>query len=229
MLELNKIYCGDCTEIMRNIDNSSIDLVLTDPPFFLPVTHYQSRQEWENKFSDLMVLKIFWDKVLEEITRILKPTGHLIFFCNCDSYPVFYEPTYNRFHRIKSLIWNKGSIGLGHIFRHQHELIIWARYSTSKEFPDGQTHADVLNYKVVQSDERDHPAEKPIPLLMELISPLSPFGGVVLDPFCGSGTTTIAAYQSGRNYIGIDYDKQYCDIATEKIAALPNTKLKQWF
>lgn len=229
-LELNRIYNMDCLEGMKEIPNKSIDLILTDPPFFLPAQHYQSRQEWQKRYSDLSVLKIFWGTLLEQYVRILKPTGHLVFFCNSDSYPVFYEPTYNRFHKCKCLVWDKGQVGLGHIFRNQHELIIWARYADSLFNDDHHLHSDILKFPATPSNDREHPVEKPEPLLLELISPLTIEGGVVLDPFVGSGTTLTAAKKLNRQFVGFELDKGYFDDAEIRIKkAQEQGKIGTWF
>ena len=103
----------------------------------MPASHYQSRMEWQRKFSDLSPLKVFWKEVTKEMVRILKPSGHAFVFCNCDSYPVFYEPMYNHFDKLKSIIWNKTHVGLGRIFRNQHELIIWGRWKEYAEHGHG--------------------------------------------------------------------------------------------
>jgi site-specific DNA-methyltransferase (adenine-specific) len=220
----------DCLDGMKELEKQSIDLILTDPPFFIPAQHYQSRQQWQKKYSDLSVLKIFWNTLLEQYVRILKPTGHLVFFCNSDSYPVFYEPTYNLFHKCKCLVWDKGHVGLGHIFRNQHELIIWARFSESMFNDDKKLHSDILKFSATASDDREHPVEKPELLLQELISPLSPQDGIVLDPFCGSGTTLSAAQKINRKYIGFELDKGYFDGAQKRLADRKEQNIiSRWF
>ena len=218
-LEIDRIYCMDCIEGMQQIGTASVDTIITDPPFFIPATHYQSRIKWQRKYSDLSVLRIFWESVLSEATRVLKPTGHMFVFCNGDSYPVFYAPMFDRFDRVKSLVWDKGHVGLGRIFRNQHELIIWARSTDCMHVDDGRVHADVLRYSATPSSEREHPVEKPESLMMELIAPTTPEGGLVLDPFCGSGTVLTAAKKLNRHFIGFDLDPDYCKTAELRVVA----------
>ncbi len=220
MIEINKVICGDCLDLMKGLPTASIDTIITDPPFFLPAEHYQSRKDWGGRrYSDTSVLKTFWEAVLHESTRILKPTGHLFVFCNCDSYPVFYIPTFDQFHKIKSIVWDKTRVGLGHIFRHQHELIIWARYLESVYIDDHRLHSDVLKFPATLSSDRDHPVEKPEGLLIELIEPTTPIGGIVCDPFAGSGTTLSAAKKTGRNFIGFELDPGWHRVAEKRVAA----------
>ena len=125
---------------------------------------------------------------------MLKDDGHLFVFCNAESYPALYEPTYTHFDHLKSLIWDKQQAGLGHIFRHQHELIIWARNEQAKYYPDGRTRGDVLRCPVTPPSSAG--AAKPAVLLAELIAPTTRAGDIILDPFCGSRTTLEAAQSS---------------------------------
>jgi len=217
-LEIDRIYCGDCLDLMREMPDKSVDTIITDPPFFLPAEHYQSRRDWGGRrFSDTSALRVFWETVITEAVRVLKPNGHLFVFCNCDSYPVFYVPMYDRFHKTKSIVWDKTRPGLGHIFRHQHELIIWGRYAHSVYLDDHKLRTDVLKFPATPSRERDHPVEKPEALLMELIAPTTPLGGVVFDPFAGSGTTLSAAKKLGRHYIGAELDPAWHRVAERKV------------
>jgi DNA modification methylase len=205
---------------MREMEKNSIDTIVTDPPFFLPAEHYQSRKDWGGRrYSDNSVLKIFWDNILQEATRILKPTGHLFVFCNCDSYPVFYIPTFDKFHKVKSLVWDKTRVGLGHIFRHQHELIIWARHLDSVFIDDHKLRSDILRFPATLSSERNHPVEKPESLLIELIEPTTPLDGIVCDPFAGSGTTLSAAKKIGRQFIGFELDPEWHNVAEIRVSA----------
>ena len=215
--DAGEIYCGDCLEIMPLLADKSIDLVLTDPPFFLPASHYQSRVHWQKHYGDLTPLKVFWGVMINEFVRILKKDGHLFVFCNCDSYPVFYEPTYNSFDKIKSLVWDKQKVGLGRVFRNQHELIIWARWQEHKFVQDGKLRSDVLSFPATQSHNREHPVEKPTTMLSELIEGTTNKKDIVLDPFAGSGTTCQASKQLNRRFIGIEISEKYCEIAKNRL------------
>lgn len=210
------IYHGDCREVLSAIVPESIDLVLTDPPFFMPATHYQSRVEWQRSWSDTTVLAAFWRAVVDGVVPLLRPTGHMLTFCNGDSYPVFYPEMYRRFDYLKSLVWDKGHVGLGRVWRNQHELIIAARWNASVFNEDGKLRADVIRCNATPSSDRAHPVEKPVALLGALIVPTTKPGDAVLDPFCGSGTTLDAAKRHNRKAIGIEGEERYCEIAAER-------------
>lgn len=215
---INKVINGDCLEVMKEMPDKSVDCIITDPPFFMPAAHYASRVHWQRNYGDLTPLKVFWNEIVKDFRRILKDDGHLFVFSNCDSYPVFYEPTYNHFDKLKSIVWNKGKVGLGRIFRNQHELIIWARNEHCRENNDHKLRADVLTYKATPSASRTHPVEKPTEMLKELMIPATFERDIVFDPFVGSGTTLEAAKDLNRNFIGIEISPEYCKIAEKRLA-----------
>lgn len=214
--DLVTIYHGDCREVLPELRPTSVDLMLTDPPFFMPAVHYQSRVEWQRSWSDTSVLASFWAAVLDAVTPLLKPTGHALTFCNSDSYPVFYPEMYRRFDYLKALVWDKGHVGLGRVWRNQHEFILAARWNKAEFNEDGKLRADVLRYDATLPSERDHPVQKPQHLLAALIEPTTHPSGLVLDPFMGSGTTLEAAKNNGRRAIGIEGEERYCEIAANR-------------
>lgn len=218
MSAMDKVILGDCLEEMLKLADNSVDCIITDPPFFMPASHYASRINWQRNYGDLTPLKVFWNEVTKQLRRILKDDGHLFVFSNCDSYTVFYEPTYNHFDKIKSIVWDKGKVGLGRIFRNQHELIIWARNDGCRYNNDHKLRADVLTYPVTPPARRSHPVEKPTKLLTELIAPTTFVGDIVFDPFAGSGTTLLAAKQLNRAYLGIEISPDYIEVIRQKLA-----------
>lgn len=208
------IYHGDCREMtLRNVD-----AIVTDPPFFMPADHFQSRVKWQRSWGDVSVLGTFWRATLATLVPALKPTGHFISFCNGDSYPVFYPEMYRCFDTLKCLVWDKGHVGLGRIWRHQHELMIAARWRESFLEVGGKLWADVIRVDATPSSDRDHPVEKPPALLWHLIEPVTPADGLVLDPFMGGGSTLVAAKNAGRRAIGIEIEERYCEIAAKRLS-----------
>ena len=208
------IYHGDC----REVDLRDVDAVVTDPPFFMPADHFQSRIKWQRSWGDVSILGTFWRATLDALVPTLRPTGHFVAFCNGDSYPVFYPEMYRRFDTLKCVVWDKGHVGLGRIWRHQHELIIAGRWRESFADIRGKLWADVIKVAATPSVRREHPVEKPIELFRHFIEPITPDGGLVLDPFMGGGSTLIAAQRLGRRAIGIEIEERYCEIAAKRLA-----------
>ncbi len=215
------LYHGDCLEVMRDMADGSVDAVVTDPPFFAPATHYQSRVNWGRKWSDMSILEQWWGLQCDELKRVLKPDGHALAFCNADSYPAFYPAMYSRWDKLVALVWDKDRPGLGRVWRHQHELIIAARNTGAYEPNDGRLRGDVIRCKATLSRDREHPVEKPAEMLGQLIEACCREGGVVLDPFMGSGTTGVACVTTNRNFIGIEKDAGYFEIAKRRIQEAP--------
>lgn len=217
-----EVLCGECVEVMRDMPDDSIDAVITDPPFFMPATHYQSRAtgSWGRKWADTSILAGWWKTVADEIDRIVTPAGHALVFCNAESYPVFYPVMYERFPTVAALVWDKQRIGMGRIWRNQHELIIAARRSGAYE-PQEKNRSNVLRFSPTNARDRIHPVQKPVDLLSDLVAATTPPGGVVLDPFAGSGTTLAAALSMGRRAIGIDADPEYAKRAEEFASSYP--------
>jgi DNA modification methylase len=198
---------------MRDFAPGSFDAVITDPPYFLPAEHYKTRVKWARSLSDLSIIGHFLGDVLAECRRVLKPTGVMLTFCDGQSYPVIYAKCYQDYARLTDIVWDKMAIGMGAGVRRRHELIL---AGVPESYLWGGWIPSVLRFAPVQSEQRQHPAEKPIELLREL---LRVFGGSVLDPFCGSGTTGVACAELGRDFVGIELDAGYCEIARKRIDA----------
>lgn len=136
----------------------------------------------------------------------------------------------NSYSELKNLlVWNKGSAGLGTFYRSQHELIfVWKSGSAPhiNNFGLGETgrwRSNVLDYpgcagfrKGRAEDLAAHPTVKNTTMIADLIRDCSKRGGIVLDPFGGSGTTLIAAERTGRRARLIELDPLYCDVAVRR-------------
>ena len=210
------IYHGDCREVLPDLSPQSFDVVLTDPPFFMPAAHYSSRVNWQKSWSDTSALAAFWGLVLDEVVRVTKRTGHALTFCDGESYPVFFPEAYRRFDTVRCLVWDKGHVGMGRVWRRQHELVMAARWQEAAFYEDGTLRADVFQFRATASANRTHPVEKPTDMLAWLLKPTAPPGGAVLEPFMGSGTTLEAAKLLGVRAVGIEGEEKYCEIAAER-------------
>ena len=213
-----RLICGDCLKVLPTLPNESIDLILTDPPFYLPIRNYASRdKKWRPKIADTSIVKNFFETVFREYRRVLKRSGHLLCFCDPVSYPIFFHSSYNQFHIVRCLVWYKGKnyfpLGKG-AWRHSFELILHAQdhNATFKK----ENRQDVIEFKVVPNKVRLHPAEKPVKLLETLINAVIPENGVVLDSFLGSGSVMEASQNMNVSCIGIDNDSDYCEIVKKR-------------
>lgn len=225
MKELNKIYCVDCLEGLKDVPDNSIDLVITSPPY----DNIEGSGYGKVK-KDILFLKLysdFIDKVLIEIYRVLKPTGQ--FFLNLKHSTIK--------GCLKSCHWIEFTEGF-----QQFQLksyIIW-KYSGSFDSTRKRLHLDYeIVYHLAKSDnillneegkdpltsvwyiphfikDRLHPVQMPEALAEKIILLSSKEGDIVLDVFAGSGTTTFVANKLNRKWIGFEINPLYAKIAEER-------------
>ena len=206
------IYHGDALEILPDL-NRRFDAVITDPPYAVP-TRTASTRKLARSVGDLSIIEAAMRLYFKECFNILDPSGRFFVFADQNSYPVLFRVFYSEF-QMGLLVWDKGQIGMGREFRKSHELIIHAWQNDTPIFSDGIGRPDVLHYRPVNPKVRVHPAEKPVGLL-NLLLPLC--GGEILDPFCGSGSTLVAARDTSRTAIGIEIEERYCEIAAKRLS-----------
>jgi len=214
---------GEALEECRKLEDNSIDLILTDPPFSHETEHYDTRQEKFLKlnisFADFAIMRQYFREIAQEFKRIVKPKGRILLFCDCCSYPIFWSAFYGLFDHVRALVWYKGRnyfpLGANQAFRFSYEMILHA-FNTDSWF-DLSQRQDVITCKNVPAQEREHPAQKPIELLMKLIIATCPKQGIVLDPFMGSGSTLLAAKYTERSAIGYDANETFVEIANRNL------------
>jgi len=207
------IYCADCREVLPELPE--VDLVLTDPPYFLPVQSYVgSRGSGYSKrmLGDISILQGYFDDLILSIKISDKGTYYL--FCDAKSYPIFWRTLYPYCKHVRLLVWDKIVSYNGYTWRHQHELIAWGELENTERIKTGD--GDVIKCRGVLQEKRVHPAEKPVGVLKKLIE--KHVSHTVLDPFLGSGTTLVACKQLGRRGIGIEIEEKYCEISAKRLS-----------
>lgn len=210
------LYHGDCLLVLQELGDQTIEAFITDPPYFMPAVHYNTRREWPRSLSDVSILEHFYRDLFEQAGRVLRCDGMAYVFCDGQSYPVFYATAYPFFRKLRPLVWDKCVAFNGYSWRHQHELILFAEKDDAPSVTTGD--GDILRCRAVAIDEREHPAQKPMELLGKLIRKSTQSGAVVLDPFSGSGATLLAAIRYGRKAIGIERDEAYCELVARRLS-----------
>lgn len=227
------IYHGDALAFLTQQDAQTVDALVTDPPYCAgAVSEAQRtraagqglRSENLRKFGwfvgdNMGTAGLVWllRSVAVESRRVVKETGSLVFFCDwrmLASLQPAIESAGVRFQNL--VVWDKGHMGLGLGFRARHELAMHFTLG-SPQYHDKGT-ANVLSARRVTADDREHQTQKPVELLAQIIRVVAPAGGVVLDPFMGSGTTLLAAKNEGRRAIGVEEDEAYCEIAARRLS-----------
>ena len=225
-----KVVHGDCVEELSKLPDSSVDLVLTDPPTgieSLEGTGGQvaaTRDATDNlTFGDALQLM---DRVIPEIFRVLKEGRHFYIFFSFPQYPRLVDILQRAglFVYGNPLIWYKDcttTAPMGQNYPRSYESILYGYKPLSTK--EGKKRKltgslrDVLIHKPIPSGKRIHVFEKPSSLLKELITHSSRKGEMVLDPFAGSGSTLLACQQLERRALGIEVNKEHYVRICERI------------
>lgn len=187
---LNKVHCGDCLEVMKELPDKCVDLVLTDPPYGVNFRNNKWDKEIPNWINDALRV----GKIVIFTTGIItmweypKPD-----WVNC-----WYKPASN------SRTNNGG-------FNHWCPVFIYGNVKFN---------VDTINLHAIQhAQPKDfpHPSPKPLQLFLWLVMNATKENDVVLDCFLGSGTTAVACEKLNRNWIGIEINSEYCKIAEQRI------------
>ncbi len=206
------IYHGDCLELLS--DMAQVDLVVTDPPYFLPVQTYVARRGGTHRrnLGDLSVLSSFFRQIWEQLDAMLAATGTAYMFCDAKSYPIIWREMFPFFKHVRLCVWDKLVSYNGYTWRHQHELIAWGERESAIRVPTGD--GDILKERGVRQKDKQHPAQKPVPLLARLLGKHD--SDLILDPFMGSGSTLCAAKSLKLKAVGIEIEEKYCEIAARR-------------
>ena len=226
---MNKIFNENAINIMDNLikENYKVDLVITDPPY--KVT---SRGGYTNAGGIMLednmrkgrVFKensITIEEWLPKVYELLKDSGHCYIMTNNRNLFKYLKVIDDSdFHLIKTLVWAKDNKIMSQAYMSQTEFILFLRKGSFKRINNCGT-SDLLtipNRKTKDEKGKNiHPTEKPIELMEILINNSSNINEVVLDPFMGVGSTCIASLRLGRQYIGIELDERYYEVANERL------------
>jgi DNA modification methylase len=205
---LNTVLRGDCVEIMRTMPPSSVDLVITDPPY---ITRYQARDGRTVANDD----NSRWLKpAFAHMHRLLKSAAFCVSFYGWNKADLFIDAWRSAGFRIVGhLVFRKKYPSACRFLRYQHEQA----YLLAKgdvQFP-AQPIPDVIDFPY--TGNKLHPTQKPVAALKPLIEAFCPPQGTVLDPFAGSGSTLVAARELGRQYLGIEIDAQHHRTAAARL------------
>jgi len=246
----NQILTGDCIAAMNGLPPDSIDMIFADPPYNLQLSGELHRpnnsrvdgvaDDWD-KFATFADYDAFTRDWLSATRRVLKPTGSLWVIGSYHN--IFRVGAILQdlgFWILNDVIWRKTNPMpnfRGKRFTNAHETMIWCardetrkptfNYQAMKALNDGiQMRSDWL-FPICSGPERlktdgrkAHPTQKPEALLHRVLLAATNPGDLVLDPFFGSGTTGAVAKRLGRDWIGIEREADYVEIAKQRIAAI---------
>jgi len=211
---MTQLLYGDCLDLLDDLPENSVDILYTDPPY-IPPEHSKTLTKYKKTLSEMGILESFYKIYLKKIDRVLKDDGIVIIYCNSDSYPMFYIHLFPYVKKMRCFIWDKISCSLGYTFRHQHEMLLCGDRMNMKCIKCGT--GDIFKYKVVKAKDKDHPAQKPIDLHKHILQNIVGEKRVVLDTFMGTGSIGMACKELGCDYIGMESELDYFNIAKSKI------------
>ena len=249
MIELNRIYNGNCLNVMKNIEDNFIDLVITSPPYNVGVSYdsWLDKLTYEEYFS-------FMRNVLSELYRCLKPDGRIALnilyevnfkerggrvFLVSEIWGIMKKIGYNwagiadlqeiQPHRVKYTAWGSYLSASSPYIYNPKECVLLAYKDHWKKDSKGKTTITSDEFIEAVSGRWKYMAEtkkitmanysEDIPNMA--IKIMSYEGDIVYDPFMGSGTTALACKKLNRNYIGSEISEEYCRIANDRINNIP--------
>ena len=238
-MQTNKIYQGDCIEVLKSFSDQSIDVIFADPPYNLQLNGVLSRpdnskvdgvfDEWD-KFSSFSEYDSFTKEWLYQCKRVLKLNG-----------TIWVIGSYHNIFRVGSVLQDLGYWILNDVvwrksnpmpnfrgtrFTNAHETLIWASKNQKSKYTfnydamkslngDTQMRSDWFlpicsgNERLKVNGIKVHSTQKPESLISRVILSSSKLGDIILDPFSGSGTTAAVAKKLSRKWIGIEKEKKY--------------------
>ena len=234
-----KLYNADAYKVLKEIPDKSIDLIVTDPPYLIESTDAGSNtplsrsiQNMNNELKNGILTEGITNDILEDFVRVCKNIN-LYIWCNHKQIPQYLDffVTKNGC-KFDILIWNKTNA----------TPLFNNKYLTDKEYclyfrrggycnPSSYDAAKTVYYQPINAKDKtryEHPTIKPLNIIENLIKNSSKEGDVVLDAFMGSGTTGVACKALKRDFIGIELDQHFFEIAENRINnTIPKTAPQQ--
>ena len=212
---------GDCLELMKDMPDNSIDMILVDPPYKMTKRGKSCRPNWmpnnmgENVFNGEIPNVKDW---MSECYRILKEGTHFYTFCNTNDILEYLQTAKEcgfKLHNIITMIKDTGMPCRWYL--KNCELVLFFRKGKAKPINDMTSRDWVKVNMPTKKNGKLHITQKPLDFIQKLVTNSSNEGDTVLDCFMGSGTTGIACINTNRNFIGIELDENYFNIAKERI------------
>jgi len=240
--EDHTIICGDCIEELKKLEDETVDLIVTDPPFNIGKDYgkYKDKLQKEDYLE-------WCEEWLEECVRILKEGGALYLFNYPENNAYLVPFLDQRLNFRRWMTWHYPcNTGMSPInfTRSQHSILFYIKGKRPKTFnkrdiavpyknptdkriierlkngSNGRTPYDVFHFNIVKNVNKDktpHPCQLPIDLIKIFIKASSNPGEVVLDPFGGSFTTSAVAKELNRKSISIEIHEEFCRIGRERL------------
>ncbi len=237
-----QLYNGDCLELMKNIPDGSVDLVLTDPPYGTTACKWDSVIPFEPMWEQLnRIIKpngaicLFGSEPFSSALRMsniknfrydwIWEKSYSTGFMNANKMPLKNTETISVFYKMLPVYNPQGVVKINKKCNRKRdkETTIYSNMGLKNgEYVQRYTNYPTSIIKTHKKEKTEHPTQKPIALLEYLIKTYTNEGETVLDFTMGSGSTGVACINTNRNFIGIELDKGYFDIAEKRINEAQN-------
>lgn len=241
----HRLLCGDATDpadYRLLMNKQKAQMIFTDPPYNVPISGHVcglgkvQHREFAMAVGEMTPEQFtdFLSQVMAQLCRYSQ-NGSIHYLCmDWRHLAELLEAGRDNYTEYKQLIvWSKDNAGMGAFYRSKHELVAVFKHGNEKHINNfglgehGRYRTNVWEYPGVNSlkgnrrqDLELHPTVKPVSLVADAIRDCSKRGGIILDPFMGSGTTLIAAQKAGRIAYGMELDPGYVDVAIRRWEAL---------
>jgi len=213
------VFEGDCLEQLDKVKDNSVSCLIIDAPYGINFQSNHRLAKHNKILNDKQEAFNLLDKSLEKVKPKMLKDAHLYIFTSWKILEIV-KPIVEKYFEVKNvLIWNKNNWSMGDLegnYAEKYEMIIFATQGKRKLLGDKRP-VNVLDFE--RTGNINHPTEKPISLLKELIINSTVEREIVLDYFAGSGSTLIASKECNRNFIGIEKDKDYINIIKRRLIA----------
>jgi DNA modification methylase len=212
------LYHGDCREVLQDVGDT-FDCVVTDPPYSSGGFQESGKSAGSigTRAGDTIALDNLstrgYERLMREVLRYCNQADEIYLFTDWRMWINTFDALEAGGWRVRNmLVWDKMQMGMGLPWRNQHELIAYGK-RTPAQMIDGKR-GNVLQAR--RSGNANHPTEKPLGLLSQIIS--NTRAALICDPFAGSGTTLVAAKALGRHALGVEVDEKYCEVIANRLA-----------
>lgn len=215
------LFNTDCLKHLWQLPPDSIDCIITDPPFGIDYDKTKAGVTWDEVYEDTYegIFEELLPPVLNQLARVLKQDGHFYIM-----YPMLYH--HQIFTLAKAaglspqpfpLIWDKGfNYANQRYYTLDYEPILFGG-KTGRRSLNTPARCLIKDHPRIQPANKIHPVERPVSLFRYFIEQSTLPGETILDPFCGSGATLVAAQQTKRRAIGYEKSERWFLVARERL------------
>jgi site-specific DNA-methyltransferase (adenine-specific) len=233
------IHCGEAYDWLRSLPSASIDAVVTDPPYcsgglhtsarqkstaekYVLRGHHEARPDFDGDARDQRSFTTWAFMWLLQCYRVMRPGGSVVCMIDWRQLPAMTDAIQAAGFTWRSVgVWDKTDAARPRAngFRQQAEFWVWATRGRINADPVHAYLPGLLRTRIESAAKRQHQTQKPVDLMRMLVQ-IAPPGGMIIDPFAGSGSTGVAAIMERRQFAGCEVSPLFAEIARKRIRDL---------